>query len=211
MVSSASSSFHACNPPGFPANDVRRLPRSFLPWQGWTLVFAAMLAAAFLIQAWHIARFTPLWKQRSYAFDGDRKHGLDRPSAGCQRETVEPRLWPAAELGERKPRRTLPSSSKWMRTGSRLSTAWSRGYDHRMAYRTGQWLRPVAGLARSHCETRRYAFCSIRKCRVSTCAIDHPDGGAFRLLGRAPGATDRHPRYDRPRCRAFPRRRTGAR
>ncbi len=46
---------------------------TFLPWEGWALVFATLLAIAFLIQAWHIARFTPLWRRRSHTFRGDRQ------------------------------------------------------------------------------------------------------------------------------------------
>lgn len=156
----------------------------FLPWQGWTLLLAAMLATAFLIQAWHIARFTPLWKQRSYSFDGDRSAAsvvrllvanvkLSNRDYGPLQQLVSEKAPDIAVF--------IEVDEDWIEA---LDTVVS-GYEFRMDYPqdNGYGLSLVSRFPLRDEEIR---FLLNPEVPSFDMRVDHPDGGTFRLLAVHP-------------------------
>lgn len=157
---------------------------AFLPWAGWVLVFAAMLAAAFLIQAWHIARFTPLWSRRSYAFDGEKE------TASIVRLLVANVKMSNRDYGplQKLVAETSPDIAVFIEVDDDWIEALEsaiRGYDHRMSFAQDNG---YGMLLVSHFPLRDDEIQFLLNPEVPSfdMRIDHPDGGAFRLLAVHP-------------------------
>ncbi len=157
---------------------------AFLPWQGWTLAFVAMLLISFCIQAWHIIRFTPLWSRRSHTFKGDKKTASVIRMLVANVKMSNRDYSPLQMLVSE----TAPDIAVFIEVDDGWIDALSKvvtDFPHRVVYSQdngyGMWL-----VSRFPIRDEQVRFLLNPEVPSFDMRIAHPDGGSFRLLAVHP-------------------------
>ncbi|MEL6750738.1 MAG: endonuclease/exonuclease/phosphatase family protein [Pseudomonadota bacterium] len=155
-----------------------------LPWTTSVMSFAGVCGAVVLVQLFHIARFTPLWRRRSHDFKGD----LDQAALVrlvCANVKLSNRdTQPLIDLLERE----NPDIAVFIEVDQQWVDALDKatsGYRFRLSYPqdNGYGLMLVSRIPVREHEIR---FLLNEEVPSFDLSLDHPDGGTFRLIAVHP-------------------------